>query len=182
GGWPRLRGREVEGTTVGIVGMGAIGRRVASVMVAMGAEVLAHDPMEPALGALAARVRYVPLDELLRAAGIVTLHCPMTSSGLPMIDAAILEEMRPGAILVNTARAGLIDDAAVVAALEAERLGCYATDVFAEEPPRDKRLSAHPRVIATSHIGGFTDGSVTRATEAAVENLLKHLAVQNASA
>lgn len=176
GQWPRLKGREVEGAVVGIVGFGAIGRKVAGVLAELGAEVLATDPFRPDPGRLIGRVTYVELDELLARAEIVTLHCPMPADGLPLIDATRLMRMCRGAILVNTARAGLVDEAAVVAALDDGRIETYAPDVFTTEPPEPGGLVAHPKVYATSHIGGLTDASVRRATEAAVENLLVHLA------
>lgn len=171
GGWPRPLGREIAGATVGVVGCGAVGRRVLRLADAFGARLLAHDPATPGLGDLAGRVRYAPLAELLREADIVTLHSPALPGG-PLLGAVELAAMRPGAVLVNTARAGLVDEAALLAALDAERLGAYATDVFAEEPPTDLRLAAHERVIATSHVGGLTAESVRRATSTAVDNLL----------
>lgn len=175
GGWPRLKGREIEGATVGIVGLGAIGRKVAGVMAELGANVLGADPFRPDLGRLAGRVIWAELPELLARADIVSLHCPMPADGSPVIGATALEGMRPGAILVNTARAGLVEEEALLAALDTGRLAAYATDVFPTEPPAPGGLAAHPRVIATSHIGGLTDASVRRATEIAVANLLTHL-------
>jgi D-3-phosphoglycerate dehydrogenase len=175
GGWPRLKGREIEGAVVGIVGLGAIGRKVAGVMAALGAQVLAADPFRPDLGVLAGRVAYADLPDLLARAEIVSLHCPMPADGRPVLDARALGTMRRGAIVVNTARAGLVDEAALTAALEAGGIATYATDVFATEPPAPGGIAAHPRVIATSHIGGLTDESVRRATEIAVANLLAHL-------
>jgi D-3-phosphoglycerate dehydrogenase len=170
GGWPRLRGREIEGATVGIVGLGAIGRRVARVLDSLGARLLVHDPLRPDPGTLP--VEHVALPELLERSGIVTLHCPAPEDGRPLLDGAALGRLPRGAILVNTARANLIDPVALLAALEEGRIETYATDVFAVEPPGDDPLAAHPRVLATSHVGALTEGSVTRATEAAVENLL----------
>ncbi|WP_112310711.1 phosphoglycerate dehydrogenase [Pseudogemmobacter bohemicus] len=175
GGWPRLRGREIEGETVGIIGLGAIGRKVAGVMAELGAKVIAADPFRPDLGALAGKVDYADPAEILAQAGILSLHCPMPEDGSPVIGAAALAQIRPGLILINTARAGLIDETALLAALEDGRVAAYGTDVFATEPPAPGGLAAHPRVIATSHIGGLTDASVRRATRIAVENLLTHL-------
>lgn len=176
GGWPRPKGREIEGAIAGIVGAGAIGRKVAGFLVALGAEILACDPFRPELGALSGKVRYVELPELLERSEILSLHCPMPDHGRPLIDAAGLAAMPTGSIIVNTARAGLLDEAALRAALDAGHIHAYATDVFAEEPPAPGSLAAHPRVIATSHIGGLTAASVRRATQAAVDNLLAYLA------
>jgi D-3-phosphoglycerate dehydrogenase len=178
GDWPRLKGREIEGATVGIFGAGAIGRKLASVLVSMGAKVIAYDPLTPDLGALSGLVCYVEIEELLEQAEILTLHCPMPADGRPVLNAAALGRMRDGAIILNTARSGLVDEEALRAALDAGRIAAYGTDVFAVEPPPPGSLAAHPRVIATSHIGGLTGASVQRATRAAVDNLLNYLVKQ----
>tara|TARA_R100000687_G_scaffold83685_1_gene88757 strand:+ start:10018 stop:10959 length:942 start_codon:yes stop_codon:yes gene_type:complete len=182
GGWPRLKGREIEGATVGVVGMGAIGRKVATTLVGLGADVVAYDPFNPALGPLEGAVRYVPLDDLFAQAGMVTFHCPMTEDGRPILSAARIASMPEGAIVVNTARAGLVDDGAMIAALDQGQVASYATDVFDQEPPEDLRIASHPKVIATSHVGGLTDGSVMRATRDAVNNLLTALEAQDVPA
>ena len=174
-GWPRPKGREIAGAVVGIIGLGVIGRRVAGVMAELGAEVLATDPFRPPLGRLEGRVTYVAMPELLTRAEIILLHCPMPTDGCPMIDAAALDSMQRGVIVVNTARAGLLDETALRAALDQGQVSFYATDVFTTEPPLPGGLASHPQVIATSHIGGLTDASVRRATEIAVANLLTHL-------
>ncbi|TNC72747.1 phosphoglycerate dehydrogenase [Rubellimicrobium roseum] len=170
GGWPRLKGREIEGTTVGIVGLGAIGHRVARAMDALGARLLVHDPFRPDPKGL--NIEFTDLVGLLERAEIVSLHCPAPENGCPLLDAEALARLPRGAILVNTARANLVGAEALLAALDEGRIGTYATDVFAVEPPAGDRLATHHRVLATSHIGALTDGSVARATEAAVENLL----------
>ncbi len=174
GRWPRSRGKEIAGRSIGIVGCGAIGRRVARAVSAMGAEIVAHDPFRPAVEVYGP-FRWAGLDELFAESDVVTLHCPPPPDGRPVVDAARLAVMRPGAILVNTARAALVDEAAVRAALDAGRLDAYATDVFVDEPPGEGSLAGHPRVIATSHIGGLTDESVAKATSIAVANLLAAL-------
>ncbi|MBE2278647.1 MAG: phosphoglycerate dehydrogenase [Rhodobacteraceae bacterium] len=174
GRWPRSRGKEISGRSIGIVGCGAIGRRVARAVSAMGAEIVAHDPFRPDVEVYGP-FRWAGLDELFAEADVVTLHCPPPPDGRPVVDAARLAMMRPGAILINTARAALVDEAAVRAALDAGRLQAYATDVFVDEPPGEGSLAGHPRVIATSHIGGLTDESVAKATSIAVANLLAAL-------
>lgn len=173
GGWPRRQGCEIRGRTVGVIGCGAVGAEVARLAVALGAEVLGHDMVHRPLAL--ERFRWATLDEIVEQAGIISLHCPPLPGGSPLLDAATLARARPGLVLVNTARASLIDEAAVLAALESGRLATYATDVFDAEPPRNLDLARHPRVIATSHIGGFTVESVERATMTAVSNLLTAL-------
>jgi D-3-phosphoglycerate dehydrogenase len=173
GEWRRRKGREALGRTIGIVGFGAIGRTLAQFCLALGMRVVAYDPFVNATEALDGRVRMVDLADLLSAADVVSLHCP--PSPVPLIDAAAIARMRHGTVLVNTARAELVDDDAVLAALEDGTLSAYATDVYRTEPPDASALLAHPHVILTPHIGGFTDESVERASAMAVENLLRRL-------
>ena len=174
GGWPRRQGGEIRGRSVGVVGCGAVGGEVARLAGALGAEVLGFDIAFRPLAL--ERFRRASLDEVLTGTEIVSLHCPALADGRPLLDAAVLARVRPGLVLVNTARASLVDEAAVLAGLEAGRISAYATDVFAEEPPRSLDLVRHARVIATSHIGGFTVESIERATSVAVDNLLAALA------
>jgi D-3-phosphoglycerate dehydrogenase len=179
GAWPRLPGIEVGGRTVGVVGMGAIGRRVAAALLGLGARVVAYDPFRPTTSL---DVLYLDLPDLLATSDAVTLHCPMPPDGRPLFDELALARLPPGAILINTARAGLVDEGALLARLDAGHLRAYATDVFAEEPAGDDPLARHPRVIGTSHVGALTEESVQRATEAAVANLLAVLALDALSA
>jgi D-3-phosphoglycerate dehydrogenase len=174
GGWPRRQGGEIRARTVGVVGLGAIGGEVARLASGLGAAVLGFDVVARPL--VEEPFRRASLEEVLTGADIITLHCPALPDGRPMLDAAALARVRPGLVLVNTARASLVDEAAVLAGLEAGRIATYATDVFAEEPPRSLDLARHARVIATSHIGGFTAESVERATSVAVDKLLGALA------
>lgn len=169
GRWDRTRGGELDGRTVGIVGLGAIGRTVARIASAFGAEVLASDPFVEESPV----ARIVPSDELFATSDLVTLHSP--PGDRPLVDTRVLSTMRDGAILVNTARSSLVDDDAVLAALQSGRLAAYAVDAFDTEPPELTALLRHPRCRPTPHLGGFTDESVHRATAYAVENLLKVL-------
>lgn len=173
GGWPRKRGREIRGRTVGIIGCGAIGTGVAKLVTGVGAKVAAYDPVRRDVGISAESFHWAETSEILAEADIVTLHCPPRADGRPLIGVKELDLMREGAILINAARASLVDECAVCDALKTGRLGGYATDVFPEEPPRSLTLAASPNVIATSHIGGFTDESVDRATAIAVRQLLE---------
>jgi D-3-phosphoglycerate dehydrogenase len=173
GEWRRRQGREIRGRTVGIIGCGAIGYEVARLAVALGADVLGYDIMRRSLPL--AGFRWSSLEAIVTQADIISLHCSAQANGMPLLDATTMAPARTGLVLVNTARASLVDEAAVLAGLEEGRIAAYATDVFAEEPPRDLELVRHPRVIATSHIGGFTAESVQRATDVAVDNLLAAL-------
>lgn len=179
GAWERRRGVELRGATVGVVGLGAIGRRVARMASDLGAVVLACDPVAPPLD-IAANVTRTDFDAVVARASVITLHCPPLPSGAALIDGTTLGRMSPGVFLVNTARASLIDETAVLDALESGRLACYATDVFDVEPPGASRLVLSDRVIATPHIGGYTLESVAEASRVAVANLLESLEAAHA--
>jgi len=175
GAWERRRGLEIGGRTVGVVGCGRIGRLVADLALGLGARVVGHDAF-PVQGLdPGPRFRYADLDTVLATADALTLHCPALAGGRPLLDAAAIARIKPGAVVVNTARASLVDEGAMLAALDQGRLMGFATDVFPEEPPRSTALVRHPRVIATPHVGGFTDESVAQATRVAVDNLLNAL-------
>lgn len=172
GHWQRRKGVEAEGRTLGIIGCGAIGQTVAQLAVGMGMTVIGHDPYPPE-GFTLDGFRFGSLDEVLSRADAVSLHCPPADE--PLLNAGRIARMKRGAFVVNTARAELIDDAAVLNALDEGQLSGLATDVFRTEPPEQSALLNHDRVILTPHAGGFTDESVTRATEIAVANILKVL-------
>jgi phosphoglycerate dehydrogenase-like enzyme len=178
GGWERRLGIELDGRSLGLIGCGKVGKLVAHFALAFHMEVLAFDPFPDPRFQPAARFRYAPLETIWPAAGLISLHCPPAPEGQPLIHRDTLARMRQGVYIVNTARAELIDEAAVLAALDSGHLAGLATDVFATEPPVHRQLADHPRVIATPHIGGFTQESVSRAMEVAVDNLLAALAAQ----
>lgn len=173
GRWERERGIELGGRTLALIGCGQIGRRVAGVALALGMRVRAHDPYADVSLLTAGEFEFASLPAALAGADVVSLHAPPGSA--PVIDAAALATLAPGAILVNTARASLVDEHAVLAALNSGTLGGYAADVFDPEPPGRTPLVAHPRFIGTPHIGGFTTESVDRALSAAVDHLIESL-------
>ena len=170
GRWERTQGSELPDSTVGVVGLGAIGRLTAHIFRALGSEVVAYDPF-----VTDADVRLMDLDELLAVSDVISLHCPPSPDGTPLIDTARLGHVSRGAVLVNTARSALVDEGAVLAALEDGALSSYGVDAFDTEPPQMTALLRHPRVIATPHLGGYTRASVRRATVQAVENLVHAL-------
>ncbi len=120
---------------------------------------------------------WVSFDEVLEKSDIISLHRPASGSGEPVITEQIIAEMKKGVFIINTSRASLIDENAVLAALESNQVAGLATDVYAQEPPEDYSLVKHDRVIATPHLGGFTGDSVDRATTGAVENIINTLQV-----
>jgi phosphoglycerate dehydrogenase-like enzyme len=116
--------------------------------------------------------RYTAVGELLAGSDVVTLHCPHEPGAKPLVDAAALASMKKGALLVNTARWGLVDPDATLGALASGKLAGYAVDAFETEPPAAHALLAHERVVTTPHVGAYTAESVARATRVAVDNLL----------
>lgn len=162
GKWPRPKlseGREALGKTLGLVGFGDIGRQAAALARAFGMEVIAHDPMLPADHPVwaASGVRWVSLDALLAQSDAVSLHVPLVDATRNLIDVGRLASMKPGAVLINTARGGVVDEAALADALRAQHLGGAALDVFAGEPlPAGSPLIGAPNLILTPHIGGVT--------------------------
>jgi len=168
GRWERTPfiGTELFGKTIGIVGLGRIGGGIASRARAFGMHVLAHDPFIPQSRAEALGAELVTLDTLLQRADVVTLHVPLTPQTRSMIDARALDLMKSTAVLINCARGGVIDEEALLEALDAEDLRAAAIDVVAKEPPvpgsMGAKLHAHPRVLATPHLGGSTHEALER--------------------
>lgn len=175
GGWPRRIGRELQGAEVAVIGLGAIGVTFAELALAIGARVRGFDPFVDPERVAHLDLRKCDLAGALCGAEIVSLHVPLPEDGKPVLGAAEISALAPGAVVVNTARAGLVCEEAMLDALESGRVAVYAADVFDVEPPVPSALTAHPRVILTSHIGGFTVESVQRSTQSAVDNLLEVL-------
>jgi len=158
GSWDRkaFAGVELFGKRLGVVGFGRIGREVALRCRAFGMEVQAYDPfVAPAL-AEAAHVTLRSLEELLQTSDYLSLHTTLTPETRHLVGKDALSRVKPGVRIVNAARGELIDDEALVAALESGRVAGAAIDVHAQEPPRDWRLAKHPKVLALPHLGAST--------------------------
>ncbi|MBD1556340.1 phosphoglycerate dehydrogenase [Vibrio sp. S9_S30] len=173
--WPRALGQEIQGKRVGVIGMGAIGRQVAQMALGLGTQVLAFDPILKGQLVLNDDFQFTEVSRLLAQADIVTFHCPAPLDGRPIICATTLESMKDGVVIINTARASLVDHDVIYKGLCSGKISVYAVDVYDTEPPASHPLWQHERCIATSHIGGFTQESVNKATLAAVSNLLSIL-------
>ncbi|HLF57947.1 MAG TPA: phosphoglycerate dehydrogenase [Thermoanaerobaculia bacterium] len=184
GEWDRKSfvGIELQGKTLGVVGFGRIGQRVAARARGLEMTVVAFDPfLDPALASRLG-VEMLPLDALLAAADVVTLHTPLTRETHHLVDAARLARMKPGALLVNCGRGGVVDETALLAALESGRLGGAALDVFEAEPPASLDLVRHPRVVATPHIGAQTGEAQERIAIETAHTVLAALAGEMPSA
>jgi D-3-phosphoglycerate dehydrogenase len=172
GVWQRHSGIELEGRRLGIAGCGTVGRLVARFGLAFGMEVSAFDPFPDERFSAGEGFRFDPsLDSVIATSDVLSLHCPPSADG-PLITGTRLASMPDGALLVNTARAELIDDGDLLRALESGRLGGYATDVFRTEPPGDEALFRHPKVVLSPHVGGYTMESIDRVVEVTVDQLL----------
>ena len=168
GEWPRnaLIGREASGKTLGIVGFGAIGRAVAQRATALGMEIAAFDSMlpadDPAWRTLEVR-RFDDLDALLGVSDVVTLHVPLAATTRHLVGAREIAAMKRGACIVNTARGGVLDEAATAEALVSGQLGAAALDVFEDEPlPAGSPLAGVPNLYLTPHVAGLTEEANTR--------------------
>lgn len=180
GQWPReqLIGYEAAGRTLGILGLGSIGQVVAQTGKAIGLSVIAHDPSLAEDAAAWQNARRAGFDDVLGESDIVTLHVPLIDGTRNLIDATALERMKPGAILINTARGGIVDEDALADALRAGRLGGAALDVFSGEP-LDKdtggRFAGVPNLILTPHISGITQESNARVSQVTADNIRRAL-------
>jgi phosphoglycerate dehydrogenase-like enzyme len=158
---------ELGGKTVGLVGYGSIPRILAPVLAALGCRVV-YTTRNPVPGALGERLK---LDDLLAEADVVSLHVPLTAETERLIDAAALARMKRGVILVNTARGGLVDQAALTEALRTGHLGAAGLDVFAREPhDAGEALFNLPNVVVTPHVAWITTGTFDRSFALAAEN------------
>lgn len=158
-GFPReeVMGHEIRGKKLGLVGLGHTGTRVAALASAFGMEVIASDPLLPAQEIARRGARPVSFDALLAESDIVSLHCPRDESTIRLLDAAAFSRMKRGAIFVTTARGGIHDEAALVAALQSGHLAGAGLDVWDQEPPAlDHPLLAMDNVFATLHTAGVT--------------------------
>jgi phosphoglycerate dehydrogenase-like enzyme len=158
---------ELGGRTVGLIGFGAVPRRLAPVLQALGCPIVytTRAPKHDAPGT------WMPLDDLLAAADVVSLHVPLAPETTLMLDRDRLGRLKPGSVLINTARGGLIDQQALVEVLEAGPLAAAGLDVFAAEPaPISDRLFTLPNVVTTPHVAWATSGTFARSFAIAAEN------------
>jgi len=169
GEWPALPGLELRGRTLGLVGLGRIGSLVAEKASALGMRVLAYDPFVETSD----RAELVDLDTLAAEADFFSLHAPVTDETRGLVGDALLSKLKAGAALVNTARGELVDEAALVRALDAGRLRAAALDVLCDEPPPTRHpLLGRDDVLVTPHIGPHTAEATTAMGRIALDELL----------
>ena len=172
GVYEQYGGFELGGITVGVVGFGAIGRRVAQRLRAFGSRVLVFDPFVTPAAIVDAGAVATDLDALVREADVLTLHCPDTPDNIGLINAERIQSMKRGAYFLNLARAGLVDDDALYAALRNGHLAGAALDVFADEPVRpENRYVQLPNVLVSPHLGGATRDVVRHQTDLIVDGI-----------
>jgi D-3-phosphoglycerate dehydrogenase len=159
------KGIELAGKTLGVVGIGRIGQATAKRAIGVGMRVIAYDPFSNldeinlhlhGVGELKAKIERVSMDELLSQSDFITLHVPKQEDGSAVIAAPELAKMKDGACIVNAARGGVVDEDALMAALDSGKLRCAALDVFENEPNPRADLLKHPKVASTPHIGAAT--------------------------
>ncbi|PYQ21955.1 MAG: phosphoglycerate dehydrogenase [Acidobacteria bacterium] len=183
--WDRksFAGVELQGKHIGIVGLGRIGREVAARCRAFGMEVAAYDPFVAPAVAEELRIPLLSFEQLLQGSDFLTLHTTLTRETRHLLGREALARAKPGIRIVNAARGELVDEEALLAALESGRVAGAALDVHAQEPPRDWRLARHPRVVATPHVGAATAEAQERVgTDIAVQvrDFLKGGLIQHA--
>ncbi len=175
GRWERLPGTQVYGKTLGIIGFGRIGRGVARRAAGFSMRVLVDDPYVDAVVAEGLGASPVTREELLAASDFVTLHVPFTKENVNLIGRAELALMKPAALLINTARGGLVDEKALAEALKNGRLAGAALDVLEHEPPQSRELLDLDNVLITAHIGGFTREATAAMSGLAARNVVEAL-------
>lgn len=171
GVWTHGGGRQLSTATVGLIGCGHVGQRVARLCHAFGARLLVRDIKDYADFYRALDITPVTLDELLAESDFVSLHVPLDATTRGMIGATELARMKPGSFLVNTARGGIVDEPALKRALADHRIGGAAFDVFVSEPPSDTDLLRMPNFVTTPHVGGSSAEAVLAMGRAAIRNL-----------
>ncbi|MFN2119508.1 MAG: phosphoglycerate dehydrogenase [Anaerolineales bacterium] len=173
GSWPRYAGLSLEGKTVGILGLGAIGRQLARRLTGFDCRVVAHDPFVEAGIAKELQIEFSTLETVLSEADFLSLHMPLLPETRGTVDGEFLQSMKQGSFLINTARGELVNEEALLAALQSGHLRGAGLDAFQQEPPDPRNpLLCHPKVIATPHLGAQTDGATSNMGWMAMDDCL----------
>jgi (S)-sulfolactate dehydrogenase len=179
GKWPRtaLIGKEISGKTLGVIGYGGIAREVETRATVMGVRVIAYDPYVSNDNSFVGSAALVQLDELLTGSDAISLHLPLTSETRGLISHEHLAKMKPGSVLINTSRGGIVDEGALVAALRSNRLSGAAIDVYEHEPLTEveaRQFEGIDNLILTPHIAGITEEANARISEMIVKKMINH--------
>jgi phosphoglycerate dehydrogenase-like enzyme len=177
-GWSKLTGYEIEGKTVGIVGFGAIGKKVAQMAYGLGMKVLAYDPYaldEEALKKFDVSVR--TLDEIYKESDFISLHLPLTSETKDLITLKEMQTMKKSAVLINTARGGIVNEGDLLTALESKTIRAAYFDVLTNEPPKkeDERLLSQPNFYLTPHIASRSKEAEKKTADIATQVIIEAL-------
>jgi D-3-phosphoglycerate dehydrogenase len=162
GDWSRKRGRELRGQRLGLVGLGAIGKKVALRALAFGMTIQAYDPCLDAAFCQEHGIEVADWETILRSSDVLSLHLPVTEETVALIDRKALAAMKSGAVLINTARGELVEEAALIEALQSGHLGGAGLDAFSPEPPAPGPLQSMEQVVLTPHLGGNTREAALR--------------------
>jgi D-3-phosphoglycerate dehydrogenase len=171
----QLEGVELNGKTLGIVGMGNIGTALAARAAGLGMKVIGYDSLVPAEEIKKRLADPVTLPELYARADFISFHLPLTPESKGMVNGQAFAQMKRGVRIIDAARGGIVDETALLAALETGQVAAAALDVYATEPPGLTALVAHPRVVATPHIGAQTEEAQDRAAEDIATEVLNAL-------
>lgn len=173
--WKKQCGQSLYGKKLGIIGVGRIGMAVARRAMGFGLDIIGNDILEKPEAARFG-LMYVSLNDLIEQSDIISIHAPLTSATKGLFGAKEFRRMKSNCLLINTARADIIRQTALLKALEEGQIAGYATDVYESDPPKDMRLLERPNVIATPHIGSTTKEANLRMGEMVVDNILAYLA------
>ncbi len=173
GGWERIRGVELSGGVLGLVGLGSIGQAVARRARGFGMQIVYYDPLPPPQAVIdSLQASACTFEDTLSQSDVVSLHCPLNDNTRHLINRRAMERMKPSALLINTARGGLVDEGALYDGLAQGKIAGAASDVFTQEPPRDSPLLTVDNFVATPHIGASTRQAAVRVGQMAAENAL----------
>lgn len=176
GEWPRLPGLSIQGKTVGILGLGAIGKQLALSLLGLNARVIAHDPYPDLAFAEAHQIDMIALEAVIAQSDILSLHLPVLPETRNLVNETFIASMKKGAFLVNTARGELVDETALIHGLQSGQLGGVALDAYQSEPPDPANpLLNMPNVICTPHLGAQTDGATNNMGRMALDECLRVL-------
>ena len=175
GDWKKITTQDLSGKTLGLLGLGAIGKKVAARAQGFDMKVMAYDPYWDEAYAAAQNIQKATAEEIYRQCDVISLHLPLLPSTRNTIGQAELAMMKPNAILVNTARGGLIDENALLDALEGKKIYGAGIDAFEEEPPKDPRWFRLENVVLGSHCAASTVGASENMGKMATENLIRDL-------